>query len=113
MTDARLMGKASIDWDHLDADNHENLEKLTSPYWAIDEARGKGQGEIGRGATAQAASGLTPGRAIAVAVGGAARLRLGGRGLLRGVPATRAASVAWPPNPSLPRRPLRPACRQG
>jgi DNA-binding MarR family transcriptional regulator len=45
---ARLMGKASIDWDHLDADDHENLEKLTAPYWAIDEARGKGQGEIGR-----------------------------------------------------------------
>jgi hypothetical protein len=42
MTDAGLMGKASIDWDHLDADDHENLEKLT------DEARGKGQGEIGR-----------------------------------------------------------------
>jgi hypothetical protein len=48
MTDAGLMGKASIDWDHLDADDHENLEKLTAPYWAIDEARGKGQGEIGR-----------------------------------------------------------------
>jgi hypothetical protein len=24
MTDAGLMGKASIDWDHLDADDHEN-----------------------------------------------------------------------------------------
>jgi hypothetical protein len=48
MTDAGLMGKASIDWDHLDADDHENLEKLTAPYWAIDKARGKGQGEIGR-----------------------------------------------------------------
>ena len=46
MTDAGLMGKASIDWDHLDADDHENLEKLT------DEARGKGQGEIGRPARA-------------------------------------------------------------
>ena len=52
MTDAGLMGKASIDWDHLDADDHENLEKLTAPYWAIDEARGKGQGEIGRPARA-------------------------------------------------------------
>jgi hypothetical protein len=47
MTDAGLMGKASIDWDYLDADDHENLERLTAPYWAIDEARG-GQGAIGR-----------------------------------------------------------------
>jgi hypothetical protein len=52
MRDAGLMGRASIDWNHLDADDHENLEKLTAPYWAIDEARGKGQGEIGRPARA-------------------------------------------------------------
>jgi hypothetical protein len=40
------MGKASIDWDYLDADDHGNLERLTAPYWAIDEARGKGQGAL-------------------------------------------------------------------
>jgi hypothetical protein len=31
MTDAGLMGKASIDWDHLDADDHKNLEKPDDP----------------------------------------------------------------------------------
>jgi hypothetical protein len=36
MTDAGPMGKASIDWDHLDADDQERLEKMMAPYRAID-----------------------------------------------------------------------------
>jgi hypothetical protein len=39
MADAGLIGEASIDWDHLDADDHENLEKLTARKTRQREAR--------------------------------------------------------------------------
>jgi hypothetical protein len=54
-----------------------------------------------------------PDYAMALAPRVERRLRLGGRGLLRGVPAARAVSVAWSPNPSPPRRPLRPRAVKG
>jgi hypothetical protein len=83
-------------------------QKLRFPYvrlgWVCPVAPGAARNSVARTRSRNCGG---------VSVGGAARLRLGGRGLLRGVPATRAASVAWPPNPSPPRRPLRPACRQG
>jgi carbon monoxide dehydrogenase subunit G len=48
--------KAPIDWNHLNADDHEKLEKMMAPYHAIEdqswEARAKGKrgGTIGHSA---------------------------------------------------------------
>jgi hypothetical protein len=48
MADAGLIGEASIDWDHLDADDHENLEKLTArrDTPARAETAGRASGRI-------------------------------------------------------------------
>jgi hypothetical protein len=48
--------KAPIDWNHLNADDHEKLEKMMAPYHAIEDqswgamAKGKRGGTIGHSA---------------------------------------------------------------
>ena len=55
-SEGEAVTKAPIDWNHLNADDHEKLEKMMAPYHAIEdqswEARAKGKrgGTIGHSA---------------------------------------------------------------